>query len=216
MCESELIDYVQESDDKNVDPGGNYVDDTLFYVSDPDAHSCAVKLATVVAISVDVFAFHGLLLNFDKGKNACMFSFRGSNAKNERKRIMMDELPTLCTQTASCGFVRVHIVSEYKYLGDIVDFNGNMLPTIAGRTDAAMSAYFDNRSFLKSNRTSVKSKKLVVSSMCMSRMLYNAGTWYSLSPTCYSRLHTKYSKMYRTVFAKSNNDEQHVSDKDFF
>ena len=175
-----------------------FVDDVVHPLVHNDPHKLLHMVKAMVPVIVDIYAAHGMKLNFSQGKSEAILALRGKGSKALKAKLA--ETTVIPIKTAALGKVDLRIVDRYKHLGGIVTAGGTMLPEVLARSDSSTTAFLPlaNKVFCARWLPS-QTRTSLAKSLIYSRLLHNASTWPSLPTSATAKVHATYMKPLRRI-----------------
>ena len=139
----------------------------------------------------------------DSNKTEAVVDFRGKGRQQvledpSREFPVVDGRWTPTVKVAEGASLR--LVSTYRHLGTQASDGAWRGPELAARRTAARAAYHATRKqALNQRRLDRKVRTAVARAVICSRLLYGAGTWYSLSTTDINAMEDTYMAPFRTI-----------------
>ena len=179
----------------------SFVDDMLVIAEPPDNAHIAGTIASVTAAIVDIFLEHGLTLNFSPGKSEVIPFIFGQGSKQAKKDLYIDGKAQVVATSRHIGTFTILVVQRYKHVGSVLSSHGSMRPEFAARAGAALAAIMPLKKRIVANRNiPIKTRKLIVDALGMSRLFYNACVWSKFSKSEFEAIQVAHGKMFRGLF----------------
>ena len=191
-----------------------YADDTILFIADKQPTEVPKKAAAITAIAVQVYGKHGLRLNFKENKSEVMLNLSGHGAKEAYRSLAIDDDGNIDVFMPS-GPIAVRVIVAYRHMGGQLNTRGDMGPEAKARAGAATGVIRPVKKKVFGN-TDIKIdvRLSLAKSLSFSRLLYNAGTWDTLSPAAARLIRRSYMQTLRTVARMHNTktDDAHTTD----
>lgn len=179
--------------------GTTWADDTCILLSG-DAATIDVRTSTAFSIVHAVLRRHGLTPTYGPGKTAVLLNYRGHHSAwyyKQRFSTASPELPVLVEHGSS---VRLHVVLQYKHLESIVD-GDTLLPEIKTRSAISLHAVKPlAKQCLANTKIGLSRRQQILSSLGLSVLLRNAGTWRRLNEQEHCAWTAAVWKLYNCMF----------------
>jgi len=164
-----------------------FADDTAFYTMSPNATTCidnAIATARIIHMTMSDFGFEP---NYDVGKTAVSFHFKGRNAKRAKQKVAFDfhfKMPL------GIDNITVNIVDTYQHVGTVNDHNLSIASELANRCGGHSRALGVVHKFIfkRSPGLDPAVKQVFVDALANTKLLYSAETWPRLTPAQLSRI----------------------------
>jgi len=158
-----------------------FADDTAFYTIDECAIKSIDNAVAVGRIIHHTMADFGFEPNYDVGKTAVSFHFKGRNAKRAKQKIAFDlqfKLPL------NIGNTHINIVDAYQHVGTVNDHNLSIAAELANRCGGHSRSLgmIHKYIFKKSPDLDPNIKQIFVDALANTKLLYSAETWPRLTP----------------------------------
>ena len=134
------------------------------------------------AVARAVFAEHGLSLNFDPGKSACLMHFAGPKSTDQKRKVYQEWARRIPCED---GDVKFHLSVEHthKHSGRVYAESGSFRPEAKNRARDLWSGMTKaERHFFRSEAIPRHKRIEVLKTLVLSKVLYNSGTWPALHP----------------------------------
>ena len=189
----------------------SFVDDSAIPVSAGSAYALVSKLRSATEICVRVFARFSMRLNFKKGKSEAVVSLRGDGAGMVATQVYGNDSSTVEFQ-CNGSQCKLHIVPWYKHLGGFIDAVGTERTEIGHRADRANTARAGlTRALSRVPELDQCIKVTLASSLVLTRLLYNCGTWGPIRDAQLRTLRAPWAKALRSI----TGDTHHAGTSDF-
>ena len=147
---------------------------------------------------------HALIPNLKRGKTELLLFIRGSGSRALRGHIFNQPDPFLDIDNVPQEFSRVVVSLCYKHLGSRIQLGRSILPETKARLGAATQIYRKHRRAIFQNKLlTLDRRKYLFTTMVMSIVKYNTGTWAELSKAeskfFVSRIMTMYRGLLRAT-----------------
>ena len=177
----------------------SFADDLVLMALCRDNNAVIAKATLMFEITFCKFAVYGLPLNLKRGKCAVMISARGKGSDKVQFQMynQMDfQLPVLLPKGPS----KVHLVLEYKHLGNWVQSNRACYQEYKYRNAIATSSAktLENKAFKYPGVLTVTKTNLAVS-VPFSQLYYNHHVMSDCNPTITKGFHASHMRIARTV-----------------
>ena len=121
------------------------MDDQAFLMTATTPRGLWRGLWRVISHTLDtvtsVFRAHGLNINFKQGKTELCVNFQGSSRSKSKFRAEIQEHLNTFPLPPHASADSVHVVSQYKHLGSLIDNDHRCNADTLARVHSAMSAY---------------------------------------------------------------------------
>ncbi len=139
-------------------------------------------MRALTCIAVDTFASHGLKLNFAPDKSAAFLHLKGKGSKDVRKQALNCDAPVVDVKT-SMGVV------EFR-LGRMCKPFNNMSPEVDIRIHSTQQLVVKlRRNCLSHPEDPQAIKGVIVTSLCMSCLVFNSCVWSTLTHKVMLKVH---------------------------
>ena len=160
-----------------------WADDVAMMVHHESPQELVDVIQAAMTLTVERFAQHGLLLNFEHGKTELLLLLRGPKSRQPKRDLFGAPEPSLTISPKGFGQIRVRLTDKYKHLGSTIHASGNLRPELRIRIGAAHSAFNQHRRAVYHNKALAFSKRTQIFRACVLSVLYwNCGTWPPLKP----------------------------------
>ena len=158
-----------------------YVDDLAVHAS-VDAADAIPTLAKIAQVVHDVMIRHGMRPNLGVGKTEGMISYVGQGSRQHRRMMEQDDQPRIPYETLHAGRQELRLTRSYKYLGGLIEDNGDVGPEIRLRTLQAQGQVRPLRRNVLANETiDMAPRRMVLQTLGVSKATFGAGTWPGLT-----------------------------------
>eukprot|EP00973_Karenia_brevis_P056348 7837488-Karenia_brevis.AAC.1 len=159
-------------------------------------------LTVLASIADRTFGEYGFQLNFKKGKSEALVQFMGSGAQAAQRKLS-HELCNSVTFVDARGEAKVlHTTFAYKHVGTMTTVSGTMNPEIVMRMSSLRSTMIAvQRPLLKQPRVHENAKISVTKALLLTRGLFQAGAWPSLTVAEAKKVHAPIMQVYRRIAA---------------
>ena len=160
-----------------------WADDIAMMIHHDNPKDLVEVIKAAMTLTIERFAKHGLLLNFDRGETELLLLLRGPGSRQLKRDIFNAEDPSLQIHPHGFGTIQVRLTDRYKHLGSTIHASGGMRQELRIRVGAAHAAFTQHRRSVYHNKALQFSKRLQIFRACVLSVLYwNSGTWPPLCP----------------------------------
>ena len=160
-----------------------WADDIAMMIHHDSPQDLVEVFEIAMKLTVERFAKHGLLLNFEKGKTEVLLLLRGPRSRTLKRDIFHKEEPSLSISPQGFGQIQVRLTDKYKHLGSTIHATGKIRHELRIRVGAAHSAFSQHRRAVYHNRALQFSKRRQIFQACVLSVFYwNCCTWPPLNP----------------------------------
>ena len=186
-----------------------WADDLAIAVTHKSPSQMIDRLRFVIARIFTHCLRHSMSPNLKKGKTEAMLFIRGPGSRSLRADFFNHEQPFLEIEGVPEDFGKVLVTSSYKHLGSRIHLGRGVLPEIKARLGAAATVYRKHRRAIFQNRNlSLERRRYLFSSMILSVVRYNTGTWGPLSSAERKYYVSRMMSMYRGLLRPEVPEEQ--------
>ena len=179
----------------------SYVDDTFVPVIE-EAPKLLAKAAATLAVVDEALEVHGFTANYSKGKTEVVIAAHGKGATILKQTVAHDMGCVISFVGAQGVCKSAHCVPAYKHLGSKRDSTESMATEVKARCATIAGIVGRLRARILANDSIPRKPKANILKACLlSRVLFNAGTWPTLTAAEYTRLHTCILKPTRSIAA---------------
>ena len=191
----------------------SYVDDTFVPII-AKSQTLLGKVKAAMPIVHASFVRHGFSANYAKGKTEIVVACNGPGA-NELKKTLAHKHDSVVTFQDEQGKPHdVQCVPAYKHLGSMRSATESMAAEIRARCASVASiAGRLSAKVLRNPHIGVAMKANIVKAYILSRVLYNAGAWPTLTSAELSRLHSCIMKLMRRIAATGLGKDKPAADE---
>ena len=158
-----------------------YADDTAFFTLHRDALACITNASTLGSIVHKAMTDFGFEPNYDTGKTATSFHFKGKNAKRAKQRLAFD---LSCMLPINVSDICINVVRSYQHVGTMNTSdmsNSNELTNRCSGHSRSLGA-LHKYVFKKTAALDQGVKQCLVDALANTKLLYSAETWPRLKP----------------------------------
>ena len=164
-----------------------FADDTAFYTISPNALTCIDNAISTGCIIHQTMAEFGFEPNYDVGKTAVSFHFKGRNAKRAKQKVAFEyqfKMPL------GIDDITVNVVDSYQHVGTVNDHNLSIASELANRCGGHSRSLgvIHKHIFKRSPGLDPTIKQVFVDSLANTKLLYSAETWPRLTPAQMARV----------------------------
>ena len=180
-----------------------FVDDEALAVIAKSASALMKAVPLILSAVVKTMYNFGFKLNFSKGKSEAILKLTGKRASEFKKKIA-DKGGCVAFATAmlphTSGADHLRIVNEYKHLGRFTSFDPQYNADVNHRTSSAMAAFAPIATLVfGSTRIQTDVKMRLLSSLVLSRLLYNAHIWSRLTQHAITKMNAVLMRVLRRI-----------------
>ena len=177
-----------------------YVDDEAFHVAASTPKCLMAAIPVVMRNVCQVFRYFGFKVNWKPGKTECFITLRGKHAEPQKQKLRKRDGEVTFPLPPECGHPELRVVRRYVHLGSGLDGNCGPSPDVQLRTTSAMSAFTPIAKKVFGNPWVSRAVRLrLLSSLILSRLLYNVATWSVLTQSAYNKLNSVYMRVLRRI-----------------
>lgn len=177
-----------------------YVDDAVFTITASGSQYIVFRTQRAMQIIAKVFRSHGLHLDFKRAKTECLLIIRGAGSKAVKKAVFVDDDSSISFIALDGSRCSVGVVDRYTHVGSVVTSTRNMLPDVRARARMCGDARRPlARKVFRACDVSREVKLDLASSLCVTRLLFNAVIWDPLCAPAAAALHAAYMQVFRSV-----------------
>ena len=196
-----------------------YVDDEAFHVAASSPKILMAAIPVVMRNICQVFRYFGFKVNWKPGKTECFITLRGKHAEPQKQKLLKRDGEVVIPLPPDCGHPWLRVVRRYVHLGSGLDGSCGPGPDVQIRTTSAMSAFTPIAKKVFGNPWVARSVRLrLLSSLILSRLLYNVATWSVLPQAAYNKLNSVYMRVLRRIAdcTKYSAESAHTSGSDAY
>ena len=165
-----------------------WADDLAIVVTHKSAEQMLERLKFAISRTFHHCLRHALIPNLKKGKTEVMLFLRGPGSRGLRGQFFNMEEPFMEIEDAPESLRRVVVSAGYKHLGSKLHLGKGCLPEIKARLGMASAVFRKHKRAVFQNRLlSLDRRKYLFSTMVLSIVRYNTGTW-----SCLNKAEEKY------------------------
>eukprot|EP00438_Fugacium_kawagutii_P016196 Skav224046 [mRNA] locus=scaffold534:17677:20952:- [translate_table: standard] len=187
-----------------------WVDDVALFITDPSPAGVVEKVQRTVAAFAARCQQRGLHVNFKRGKSEVIFRLEGRGSQSVAAQLRdcpQGALPLPGSDDA------LAMTSSYVHLGQRQCAAMNHDVPAIERLGHAVAAFNETRPLFRNKHLSTTHKCTLASALILSKLLYGAELWTSVTSGVSSRLHAFVMRMYRTIFHCRNfRTSEHTTD----
>ena len=198
--------------------GPSYFDDLAVAIMDHSARTLLFRLRSIAAIAIDVFAGHGMPLNLAQGKTEASIKFRGEEAHIMKAEIWchMESSAFILVVSRAFGTCRLYCTYIYVHMGSRHPPDCNYLPEIMFRSESSFTALIQNKPLLRSNKTPVQSRLMLMKAKALTKLTYNTCSLASFTPAMSAKFSFQYARSYRHAHNIPCTEEDHCSPEQLY
>ena len=180
-----------------------FVDDQAFLMTATTPRRLRRVIARTLETVTSVFSNHGLNINFKQGKTELFVNFQGPSRSNSKYRAEIQAHHNTFPLPPNASADSVHVVSQYKHLGSLIDNDHRCNADTLARVNSAMCAYSPIAITVFGNpRFSVQVRLMLARSLVFSRLFQGIQAWSAVSLWSLKKLNTVYMRVLRRIAAK--------------
>jgi hypothetical protein len=182
-----------------------YVDDEAMMLAARSPAMLVVAYNMLLRTLCDTFAEFGFVINWSEGKTEAIVRYRGRHAASHARSLAAtSSIPLPCGSLDSAGLPqRLRVVDSYKHLGSMVDPDNRVIQDAGLRASKAMASFAPLSVSLFGARAIPRRLKLsLMTSLILSRLLYNVATWPTVPLRAYQVLNAVYMRVLRRIVGK--------------
>ena len=184
-----------------------YVDDEAIHVGAASPKVLMSAIPVLMRHLCHVFTYFGFKINWKPGKTECLLTLRGKHSEAQKSKLVTHNGQPAIPLPPECGQNALRIVCRYVHLGSGLDNNCGPSPDVQIRTSSAMAAFAPISKKVFGNPRVTRAVRLrLLSSLVLSRLLYNVQTWSVVSQAAYNRLNSVYMRGLRRIGDRTKYD----------
>ena len=177
-----------------------YVDDEAIHIAASSPKVLMASIPVLMRHLCQVFMYFGFKINWKPGKTECFLTFRGKHSEAQRQKLVKQDGQLMIPLPQECGHPFLRVVRRYVHLGSGLDGACGPAPDVQIRTASALSAFTPISKKVFGNSWVTRAVRLrLLSSLVLSRLLYNVHTWSALTQAAYNRLNSVYMRGLRRI-----------------
>ena len=158
------------------------------------------------------FQRRGFQLNLTRGKTGAVLSYKGADAAEHRRQLLLQDEPG-CTIRQGSTMAKLHFSSDYSHLGSCFGMEGNLSGEIQRRIGIGLSAFHQLRHNVFCNRHLHLDIRLqLYESLIASKIWFGSGSWGAVTPKLLRQLDTATMRMIRSIVGAAKGPETQTSD----
>ena len=180
-----------------------WADDLACFGCTQNAQDIIPSASTVSQIILEELATLGLAPNMGRGKTEMIITPRGPGRTLTRQMIHHANKGHVNVYPDRQDLVQIRVVPHYPHLGGQISHCGKMRGEVKRRLAIAMKSMKDLAPKIYHNRkVDLPTRLAIFKATTWPALLYNAGTWLSLSPFEAKSWHTGVMRLYRRLLSK--------------